>query len=113
MTEQFRDIPSRAGHWIISEWPKSPKLTLIGLLLFGYTGKRSSACRRIVITGAHGAGKTALLLALHARGYTIVGDTARRIIQERHTRGLSPRPGSYESRRKSCEETLRTSFITA
>ena len=31
---------------------------------------------KIVITGAPGAGKTALLLALQARGYTIVGDTA-------------------------------------
>ncbi len=32
---------------------------------------------RIVITGAPGAGKTTLLLALQARGYTIVGYTAR------------------------------------
>jgi GTPase SAR1 family protein len=34
---------------------------------------------RIVITGAPGAGKTTLLQALQARGYTIVGDTARTI----------------------------------
>ena len=50
---------------------------------------------RIVITGAPGAGKTTLLLALQARGYTIVGDTARTIIQDRQRRGLSPRPDPY------------------
>ena len=50
---------------------------------------------RIVITGAPGAGKTTLLLALQARGYTIVGDTARAIIQDRRERGLSPRPDPY------------------
>jgi predicted ATPase len=50
---------------------------------------------RIVITGAPGAGKTTLLLALQARGYTIVGDTARTIIQDRRRRGLSPRPDPY------------------
>jgi len=50
---------------------------------------------RIVITGAPGAGKTTLLLALQARGYTIVGDTARAVIQDRRRRGLSPRPDPY------------------
>ena len=50
---------------------------------------------RIVITGAPGAGKTTLLLALQARGYTIVGDTARAMIQDRRRRGLSPRPEPY------------------
>src|ERR671936_574115 len=50
---------------------------------------------RIVITGAPGSGKTTLLLALHARGYTIVGDTARAIIQDRRKRGLTPRPDPY------------------
>jgi predicted ATPase len=50
---------------------------------------------RIVITGAPGAGKTTLLLALQARGYTIVGDSARTIIQDRRRRGLSPRPDPY------------------
>ena len=38
---------------------------------------------RIVITGGPGAGKTALLLALQARGHTIVGDSPRAIIQDR------------------------------
>jgi predicted ATPase len=51
---------------------------------------------RIVITGGPGAGKTTLLLALQARGCTIVGDSARTIIQERRRRGLSPRPSAYE-----------------
>ena len=51
---------------------------------------------RIVITGGPGAGKTMLLLALLARGYTIVGDSARTIIQDRRRRGLSPRPNAYE-----------------
>jgi predicted ATPase len=50
---------------------------------------------RIVITGAPGAGKTTLLLALQARGYTVVGDTFRAIIQDRRRRGLSPRPDPY------------------
>ena len=58
---------------------------------------------RIVITGGPGAGKTTLLLALQARGYTIVGDSARTIIQDRRMRGLSPRPNEYEF----VHETLR------
>ena len=52
---------------------------------------------RIVITGGPGAGKTTLLLALQARGYTIVGDSARAIIQDRMSRGLSPRPDADDS----------------
>ncbi len=58
---------------------------------------------RIVITGGPGAGKTTLLLALQARGYTIVGDSARAIIQDRRRHGLSPRPNAYEF----VHETLR------
>jgi predicted ATPase len=58
---------------------------------------------RIVITGGPGAGKTTLLLALQARGYTIVGDSPRAIIQDRRRRGLSPRPNAYEF----VQETLR------
>ena len=57
---------------------------------------------RIVITGAPGAGKTTLLLALQARGYTIVGDTARTIIQDRRRRGLSPRQGFTAIRARWC-----------
>src|ERR1700674_1306363 len=51
---------------------------------------------RIVITGGPGAGKTTLLLALQARGYTIVGDSARALIPDRRRRGLSPRPNAHE-----------------
>src|SRR5215831_9074831 len=58
---------------------------------------------RIVITGAPGTGKTTLLLALQARGYTIVQDTARAIIQDRRRHGLSPRPEPYVF----AQETLR------
>jgi predicted ATPase len=58
---------------------------------------------RIIITGGPGAGKTTLLLALQARGYTIVGDSARAIIQDRLRRGLSPRPNADEF----THETLR------
>ena len=58
---------------------------------------------RIVITGGPGAGKTTLLLALQARGYTIVGDSPRTIIQDRRRRGLSPRPNAHEF----VHETLR------
>src|SRR5712664_1469554 len=59
--------------------------------------------RRIVMTGGPGAGKSTPLLALEARGYTIVGDSARAIIHDRRRRGLSPRPNTYEF----VHETLR------
>ena len=58
---------------------------------------------RIIVTGGPGAGKTTLLLALQARGYTIVGDSARTIIQDRIRRHLSPRPNAFEF----VHETLR------
>jgi predicted ATPase len=58
---------------------------------------------RIVITGGPGAGKTTLVRALQARGYTIVSDSPRAIIQDRIRRGLSPRPDAYEF----AHETLR------
>ena len=69
-------------------------------------GRRKAAhlsMSRIVITGGPGAGKTTLLLALQARGHTIVGDSARTIIQDRRRRGLSPRPPAFEF----VHETLR------
>lgn len=58
---------------------------------------------RVVITGGPGAGKTTLMLALRARGYPIVGDSARAIIQDRRRRGMSPQPSAHES----VHETLR------
>ena len=51
---------------------------------------------RVVFTGGPGVGKTTLLLALQARGYTIVGDSARTIIQDRRRRGLPPRPNAFD-----------------
>ena len=58
---------------------------------------------RIIVTGGPGSGKTTLLLALQARGYTIVGDSPRTIIQDRRRRGLSLRPNANEF----THETLR------
>jgi predicted ATPase len=58
---------------------------------------------RVVVTGGPGAGKSALLLALQARGYTVVGDSARTIIKDRRGRGLSPRPNAHDF----AQETLR------
>jgi predicted ATPase len=55
------------------------------------------------MTGGPGAGKTTLLLALQARGYTIVGDSPRAIIQARLRYGLSPRPNADAF----VQETLR------
>jgi len=50
----------------------------------------------VVLTGAPGAGKTAVLEALGARGYATVGESARTIIRDRKNRGLSPRPEPLE-----------------
>jgi predicted ATPase len=47
---------------------------------------------RVVITGGPGAGKTALLAELAARGYTTVEESARAIIAERLASGASRRP---------------------
>ena len=44
------------------------------------------------VSGAPGAGKTTVLDALEARGYAVVGESARAIIKERKSQGLSPRP---------------------
>ncbi len=66
-------------------------------------GVHLSMSKRIVITGGPGVGKTTLLLALQARGYSIVGDSPRTIIQDRLKRGLSPRPNASEF----VHETLR------
>lgn len=48
--------------------------------------------RRIVVSGGPGGGKTTLLKALQERGYVVVHDSARSIIQARRRRAVSPRP---------------------
>jgi len=48
--------------------------------------------QKIILSGGPGAGKTILLQALHLSGYAIVDESARTIIQNRISRGLSPRP---------------------
>jgi predicted ATPase len=45
-----------------------------------------------VITGGPGGGKTSLLECLASKGYPYVPETAREIIKERLSQGLSPRP---------------------
>ena len=52
--------------------------------------------QRIVITGGPGAGKTALLNDLMARGHTVVKESARAIIQDRRCRGLDARPSPLQ-----------------
>ncbi len=47
--------------------------------------------RRIVLTGAPGAGKTAVLNALASRGYECIPESARAIIRARKERNLSAR----------------------
>lgn len=45
-----------------------------------------------IITGGPGGGKTSLLENLAAKGFSYVPETARQIIRERLSTGLSPRP---------------------
>jgi predicted ATPase len=45
-----------------------------------------------IITGGPGGGKTSLLESLTSKGYNYVPESARQIIKERLSKGLSPRP---------------------
>jgi len=54
----------------------------------------------VVITGGPGSGKTTILDSLTKLGYLSVGETARTIIKERVSRGLTPRPDPYEFARQ-------------
>lgn len=56
--------------------------------------------QRVVFTGGPGAGKTAVLRALHLRGYPVATDAARAVIQGRRGRGLQPRPSPREFARE-------------
>jgi predicted ATPase len=48
----------------------------------------------VIVTGGPGAGKTALLAELAARGYATVEESARAIVAERLARGASRRPNA-------------------
>jgi predicted ATPase len=50
----------------------------------------------VILTGGPGAGKTTLLAELASIGYATVEESARAIIAERPTSGLSPRPSLSE-----------------
>ena len=52
--------------------------------------------QRVVFAGGPGGGKSTLLRALHLRGYGVVADSARAIIQARRSRSLSPRSPPLE-----------------
>ena len=45
-----------------------------------------------IITGGPGGGKTSLLESLASKGYNYIPETARQIIKERLSKGLTPRP---------------------
>ena len=45
-----------------------------------------------IITGGPGGGKTSLLESLALKGYNYIPETARHIIKERLSKGLTPRP---------------------
>ena len=50
----------------------------------------------VVITGGPGSGKSTILNALSKLGYKVIDETARIIIKERLSKGLSPRPNPEE-----------------
>jgi predicted ATPase len=52
--------------------------------------------RLVVFAGSPGGGKTTVLQALQLRGYAVVADSARAIIQSRRSSSLSPRPAPLE-----------------
>ena len=64
-----------------------------------------------IITGGPGGGKTSLLESLARKGYNYVPETARQMIKERLSKGLSPRP---EAKAFACEifEKDWTNFVT-
>jgi len=63
--------------------------------------------QRVVFAGGPGSGKSTLLRALQLRGYTVVADSARDIIQSRRSRSLSPRPPPLEFAQAILEQDIR------
>ena len=64
-----------------------------------------------IITGGPGAGKTSLLENLALKGYNFIPETARQIIKERISKGLSPRPDPTSFAQQIFEHDLRN-FIS-
>lgn len=62
--------------------------------------------RRVLFVGGPGAGKTAVLGVLAKQGYAVAADSAREIIRERRSQGLSPRPGPDEFARQILERDI-------
>lgn len=56
-----------------------------------------------VITGGPGAGKSTLLKSLQDKGFRYIDETGRRIIKQRISEGLSPRPTPAEFARQMFE----------
>jgi predicted ATPase len=54
------------------------------------------ATRLVVFAGTPGGGKTTVLHALQLRGYAVVADSARAIIQSRRSSSVSSRPAPLE-----------------
>jgi len=64
-----------------------------------------------IITGGPGAGKTSLLENLALQGYTYIPETARQIIKERLSKGLSPRPDPARFAQQIFDQDLKN-FIS-
>jgi predicted ATPase len=64
-----------------------------------------------VITGGPGGGKTTLLEALALKGYNYIPETARQIIKQRLSKGLTPRPDPKAFAREIFEQDW-TNFIS-
>lgn len=60
-----------------------------------------------VLTGGPGGGKSTLIAALRLQGFGSVDETARTIIKERLTLGLSPRPSPREFAIEMFDRDLR------
>jgi predicted ATPase len=64
-----------------------------------------------IFTGGPGGGKTSLLESLESKGYSYIPETARQIIRERLSKGLSPRPDPKTFAREIFEKDW-INFIT-
>ncbi len=65
------------------------------------------AHRRVILTGGPGAGKTTVLRRLLELGYAIEAETARQLIADRQSRGLSPRPNPTDFANAILEQDIQ------